>query len=225
VILGVAQVVVNVESLPDAERVLQSAGYVRSFAEDALPNHPAKAPFQATVRDRLALAHFAAPGAAPAIELTQYAGAPPRGEAAFRLVASAALPGIADEVGSDPPSVPVAVRVPGRSDAFWQAIGFVDDGFALSFPALMPSWRLRLERDTGRERSNATVDARGCVLVTMLSTDVAGDLRRLENLVLRSSAAWAETVGGRPLRAALVEGPAGELVELLELGMRTQGGR
>jgi catechol 2,3-dioxygenase-like lactoylglutathione lyase family enzyme len=212
-ILGVGQIVLNVRNLDAIESDLVSAGYKRTFEERGLANHRAKAVVQGASRGSLDMVHLNAPGATPAVELTSYGDAPV-GRAAFEY-----LP---------PAHVRAPTAHPEASAGFWQdGLGFREaDGGALELRAMMPAWRLGVlpvPAEVGADET--TVDAEGCVLVTVLSTGVDEDLRRLEGAghLTRSTAAWSETVAGRRLRVAIVAGPGGELVELLEMP-RTPGG-
>jgi hypothetical protein len=211
-ILGVAQVVVNVRDLDGAARELLDASYTQTFAERGLPNHGAKAPFQASARAALDMAHFTPPRPAPAVELTAYAGDPPGGAAAYRLEHEDGVPvrAVVDAVD------------PAASARFWrEGLGFEHAGEGLlRSRAMLPAWRLEvLLRPADGLTAPTTVDAEGCVLLTVLTTDARAELERggLKDLARRSSEVWEEPVAGRNLRVALVEGPSGELVELLQL--------
>ena len=209
-ILGAAQVVINVDSLEPAERELAAAGYTETFREAVLSNHPAKAPFQARPRAQLAMSHFTPPSPGMAVELTAYAGDTPNGAAAYELVRSGELV----EAGR------VHGAVPGASRAFWaDGLGFRDARDALEFPAVSAAWRLRVLLEPREGTTPATsVDASGCVLVTMLTTDLERDLATLAagQALGRTTRPWTERVGGRDVTVAIVEGPSGELVELLQ---------
>ena len=209
-ILGAAQVVINVERLEDAERDLAEAGYAATFREASLANHPAKEPFQARPRTQLAMSHFTPPSPGMAVELTAYAGDAPAGAAPYELVRRDGLV----------EAVRVRCAEPDASRAFWNAgLGFRDGGGALEFAAISAAWRLRVVLEPRDDPAPATsVDAPGCVLVTMLSTDLARDLATLaaEQPLGRSTEPWTERVGGRDVTVAVIEGPSGELVELLQ---------
>ena len=57
------------------------------------------------------------------------------------------------------------------------------------------------------------------MLVSLVTSNVDAELARLHrgDVLRRATAAWDEDVAGRTLRVAIVEGPAGELVELLQI--------
>jgi hypothetical protein len=201
VIVGVAQVVLNVADAEVEAARWEAAGYARSFAVADLPNHPAKTALQGAPRDALAMIHLTAPEPAPAVEVTAYAGAPPAGRAAYTWDGTAARATVTDVAAST---------------AFWcDDLGFVDDGTGvLRSPGLLPSMRLDVTLVEDRDADPATVDADGCVLVTVLSTDASGDAERL------GGEAWTETVAGRELHVAMVRGPGGEPVEILQVPTR-----
>lgn len=221
-ILGIAQLIVNVADLDGAAADLEHRGYRESFRELRLPNAEEKHILQGAARDRLDMIHFAAPEETMAIELTRYAGAPPTGRAAYRIELTES--GTVERVVAEVPD-------PAASVAFWQeGLGFraaeTRDGWQLDHPALVPAWRLSLTLvpATGPTLEPATVDADGCVLVTALTTDAAADLARLRELgARRATEVWSERVSQRPLRVAMVEAPGGELVELLELPRERAG--
>ena len=202
-IFGVAQLVVNVAEIEDAAANLERSGYVATFAERGLPNQPEKESFQGASRRALDLLHFKSPDGGVAIELTAYDG-PPAGAPSYRLEPSG-----------------VALAASDASGAFWtDGLGFRRSGDRLRFPAAFPAWRLDLDLETGDPGSGTprTVDADGCVLVTMLVTDVEREVERLARIAtVRPSGVWQERVAGRDLRVAVVAGPSGELVELLEI--------
>ena len=220
VLLGVAQVVVNVPDIAAAADRLEAAGYQRTFAA-AIPNHPAKRELQASRRERLDMVHLAAPSGGMALELTSYSDGEPQGAAAFELH----LPERAG--GRTRVVAPVADRE--LSERFWCGqLGFTKasaDGTNLTSPARRAEWALdvTLAEPSGPRRRTA-VDADGCVLVTVLTSDIDGDAARLAQDVMTSRMAppWDEEVDGRSLRVAMVEGPSGELIELLQLPRRPQ---
>lgn len=202
-ILGVPQVVVGVADVTAAEAPLLAAGFTRTFAEPALASHPAKAPLLSRPREALAMVHLTAPSARPAVELTSYGA--PGGTAAFVL---------------EDDRVRAPTDDPAASTAFWAALGRGEDDVV---GGALPGWRLAVAVEPSPARAGATtLDADGCVLVTVATTKVAPELRRLQGLgVLRRAAGpWSEQVAGRALEVAIVEGPGGELVELLEVGSR-----
>jgi hypothetical protein len=223
VILGVAQVVLNLPEIEPARHALAAAGYELSFEERGIPNHPAKAPFQGVEREALDMVHLAAPGAL-AVELTAYSGGPPAGRAAFGLAAQDGGLFEVDAPATAPARAVVAATDSEASERFWsEGLGFRPAaGGHLEYRAVLPDWRFEIElRPDGGAAGETTVDAHGCVLVTMLATHVERELERLAGgLSLRSTAAWQEQVAGRPLTVALVEGPSGELVELLQAPAR-----
>jgi predicted enzyme related to lactoylglutathione lyase len=231
--MGVAQVVVNLPALPPAEAVLAAAGYEVQFREEGIPNHPAKAPFQAARREELAMVHFSAPAGGTAVELTAYAGEPPAGRPAYRLATGGPrpLPGLSERVvATGRPGVVAEVELhvadPEASAEFWTAaLGFrrspgMGDRVLLERIGAVPAWALAVSVHESQDRSAATVDADGCVLVTFVVTALDDDLARIaaHGDGVMSSPAWRESVGGGEIRVAMAAGPSGEPVELLELG-------
>jgi len=81
--------------------------------------------------------------------------------------------------------------------------------------------RLDLRLDPSRPwQGRSAVDAAGCVMVTLLTTSLGEDMRRLianGGSPARCCGPWPEHVGGRNLEVCILEGPSGALVELLEL--------
>jgi hypothetical protein len=202
VIVGVAQVVVNVAELGESP-----PGMTQTFAARGLSNHPAKAPFQAAPRETLDMVHFTSGDGGLALELTRYDGAPPGGRAAYALRNGAAF---------------LAASDPEASGRFWrEAMRFEERSpGAFAAPAMHPSLALDVivAPAPGAAAEPTSVDADGCVLVTVLTTGIERELQRLHatGLLLRSTPPWRETVSERELHVAFVEGPSGELVELLE---------
>jgi hypothetical protein len=192
VIVAVAQIVINTADADAAAQALQARGYERKFAERGLANHPAKAHLQAAARTRLDLLHLTPPQPGPAIEITAYDGAP-AGRAAYEW---------------DGAGVTATVSDAAASRAFWTSLGFRGDD-VLEFPAPLPSMRLALALRERPDAEPATVDADGCVLVTLLSTDVEADAPGAD--------IWTETIDGRALRIGMIRGPGGEPVEILQL--------
>jgi len=145
-----------------------------------------------------------------AVELTRYEGAPPAGETVYEV----------DD------HVRVHAAELERSRAFWHALGFFQraDGL-LEARAMLPGWRLALELVRSDRVGPATsVDADGCVLVTVLTTAIEPELERLRRtgLLLRFTPSWTEQIGTRTAVVAIVEGPSGELVELLQAPRRAE---
>jgi hypothetical protein len=207
VILGAVQVVVNVADLAAAEAPLAAAGFTRSFHEPQLTSHAAKDIMLSGPRDALAMVHLTPPTAAPAVELTAYADGPPAGAAAFTMITSEQLT--------------TATHDRAASGAFWDALNAPasEDGVR-RFGAALPAWRLAITTADGPSRTGiTTVDADGCVLVSLVTSNVDAELARLHrgDVLRRTTEAWDEDVAGRTLRVAIVEGPAGELVELLQI--------
>jgi catechol 2,3-dioxygenase-like lactoylglutathione lyase family enzyme len=139
-----------------------------------------------------------------AVELTRYEGEPPAGDTVYEL---------GDHVR-------VHASDMERSRAFWAALGFSPqpDGL-LNARAMLPAWRLTLELvSSDGARRESTVDADGMVLVTVLTTAIEPELERLRGtgLLLRFTPSWTEQIGNRTVVVAIVEGPSGELVELLQ---------
>lgn len=206
-ILGAVQVVVNVADLAAAEAPLTAAGFTRSFHEPRLASHPAKDIMVSGPRDALAMVHLTPPTPAPAIELTAYAGGAPTGAAAFTMDNSHEITTTTDDRAA--------------SGAFWDALNAPQtDGGVRRFGAALPAWRLTVTTTDGPSRAGqTTVDAGGCVLVSLVTSNVDAELARLHRggVLQRATEAWDEAVAGRTLRVAIVEGPAGELVELLQI--------
>ena len=190
-IAGVAQIVLNGAD----EGALAARGYAVKFAERGLASHPAKAPLQARARTRLDLVHLTPREPGLAIEITNYEG-PPAGRAAY----------VWDGAG-----VTATVSDAAASRAFWAELGFRGSE-RLTFPAPLPSLRLELTLREEPGVAPGVVDADGCVLVTLLSTNAFADADRFG-----PAAKWRETIGGRELAIAMIRGPGGEPVELLEL--------
>jgi hypothetical protein len=192
VIVAVAQIVINTADADAAAKGLEARGYTRTFAERGLANHSAKAHLQAAARTRLDLLHLTPPQPGPAIEVTAYDGTP-AGRAAYEW---------------DGTTVTATVSDAAASRAFWTGLGF-RDGELLEFPGPLPSMRLALALRERPDAEPATVDADGCVLVTLLSTDVETDAAGADT--------WTETIDGRELRIGMIRGPGGEPVEILQL--------
>jgi catechol 2,3-dioxygenase-like lactoylglutathione lyase family enzyme len=209
--VGAAQVVVNVADLDAVCGSYLARGWEETFRARRLPNHPAKIPFQAIERSALDMSHLAL-DATPAVEVTRYAGHPPAGATVYELDGAALRGGAV---------VGVRTCEPRASHAFWRALGFAQrDENVLEARAMLPAWQLQVAlRPSGGERPHTSVDAEGCVLVTLLTTAIERELERLaaSGLLLRFTAAWEEEVGGRMVTVAFVEGPSGELVELLQV--------
>ena len=209
-IVGAAQVVVNVADLePARAELLAEPGTKETFAALDLANNPVKAPFQGAPRERMAMVHLT-PAEGLAVELTRYEGAPPAGTAAYKL----------RREGEGPPVVVAPGGDREASERFWtEGLRFTsDEAGRLAAPAMHPAWRLGLELGSEPAAGTTTVDAEGCVLVTLLTTSIDRELERLQGtgLLLRSTASWTEQVADRQTRVAFVEGPSGELVELLQ---------
>lgn len=203
-IAGVAQLVVNVADLAAARAVL---GGDESFRAQGLPNNHRKAPMQACPREALDMVHLKMPDGV-AVELTRYHGLPPAGRACYRRTGAAAVEVLTNDCEA--------------SHRFWTAgMRFRSDGDALDFCGAHPALCLAmtLVPDNGQM---ATVDADGCVLVTLLTTNLERELERLQDggFLLRSTAAWHELIASRDVHVAIVQGPGGELVELLEAPRR-----
>jgi len=206
-IVGVAQIVLNVADLDETSAPYIAGGWQETFRVESLPNHPAKAGLQAERRTALDMVHLTPP-AGTAVELTRYEGAPPAGETVYELDRR----------------VRVHAADLERSRAFWHALGFAErsDGL-LEARAMLPAWRLVVElRPSDGARAQTTVDAGGCVLVTVLTTAIEPELERLRatGLLLRFTPSWTEQIAMRTTVVAIVEGPSGELVELLQAPRR-----
>ncbi len=86
-----------------------------------------------------------------------------------------------------------------------------------------PAHKLDLRLDPRPGAAEPTsIDAHGCVLITLLTTGLEREVQRLHDtgLLHRVTPAWRETIAEREYHVALVEGPNGELVELLEAPRR-----
>jgi hypothetical protein len=208
VIVGVAQVVVNVADIGAARGAFDGT---ESFEALDLANHPNKDPFQARHRDRLDMVHLSREGSV-AVEITRYHGDPPAGRAPYLLKLD---PGATPVVTASVSDMPASID-------FWrQAMRFQHGATAGEFKvaAMHPSWQLelRLEPRSGHAEPTS-VDAHGCVLITVLTTGIERELQRIHDtgLLLRSTPVWTETVADRETQVAFVEGPSGELVELLQ---------
>lgn len=206
-ILGAVQVVVNVADLALAEAPLSAAGFTRSFHAPRLASHTVKDIMLSGPRDALAMVHLTPPAPAPAVELTAYADGAPAGAAAFTMDNSHAITTTTHDRAA--------------SGAFWDALNAPQgDGGVRRFGAALPAWRLTVTTADGPGRvGQTTVDADGCVLVSLVTSNVDAELARLHRSAVlhRATEAWDEAVAGRTLRVAIVEGPAGELVELLQI--------
>lgn len=202
-IVGVAQIVVNVPDLDQASAPYLADGWRETFRVETIPNHAAKASLQAAPRRALHMVHMTPPEGG-AVELTCYEGVPPAGDTVYELDGH----------------VRVHAGDLERSRAFWHALGFAEraDGL-LEARALLPGWRLAVELvHSDRVRPVTSVDADGCVLVTVLTTAIEPELERLRRtgLLLRFTPSWTEQIGTRTAVVAILEGPSGELVEVLQ---------
>ncbi len=228
-ILGVAQLVFNTPSLDACAERLHRAGYTTTFRDDALASHPSKEPFLGAPRAELAMAHFAPPAPGQAVEVTEYAGAPPAGRASYAVDAAGEGPTADVLAAASHPITRVAVATtdPGASRGFWtEALGFrdADESPRLLFPALLEAWRVEISLAPAGNHDRS-LDADGLVLLTLLCSNLDRDLAALaEHGGLRFASPWDERVGGRQVRIALVEGPGGELVELLQAPSREHPG-
>jgi catechol 2,3-dioxygenase-like lactoylglutathione lyase family enzyme len=208
-IVGVAQIVLNVADLDQASAPYLADGWRETFRVQSIPNHAAKASLQATPRRALNMVHLTPPEGG-AVELTCYEGAPPIGGTVYEV----------DD------HVRVHAAELERSHTFWLALGFSEraDGL-LEARAMLPGWRLAVELVRSDRVGPATsVDADGCVLVTVLTTAIEPELERLRGmgLLLRFTPSWTEQIGTRTATVAIVEGPSGELVELLQAPRRAE---
>jgi hypothetical protein len=203
-IVGAAQIVLNVAELDQSRQPYLEAGWRETFRIERLPNHGAKAGLQATERSSLDMVHLTPP-LGIAHEVTRYADGPPAGDTVYELANGRVVLHAVD---------------PDRSPAFWHSLGFLDRGGGiLESSAVLPAWRMMIElRTSGGRRPATSVDAEGCVLVTLLTTGLERELERLRatGLLLRSTPPWTEQIASRAAVVAIVEGPSGELVELLE---------
>lgn len=203
-IVGVAQLVLNVADLDTASERYLADGWKAGFRCDGIPNHPSKRPLQARERSALDMVHLARPGT-PAVEITSYADGPPAGATVYTPM----------ERG-----VRLAACDAQASERFWCALGFTrrPDGL-LEARAVLPTWRLCVALDhVDGPRPRTSLDASGWVLVTVLTTAIHADLERLiaTGLLVQSAGPWDEQIAERPTTVAVVEGPSGELVELLQ---------
>lgn len=203
-IVGVAQLVLNVPDLEAEVRAHTDVGWTISFRSEGLPNHPSKRAFQAASRTTLDMVHLVKRGST-AIEITRYAGAPTAGTTVYELAGD---------------RVRVVAKEPQASSSFWAALGFSEraDGM-LEAKAVLPDWRLTIELvPTDQPARKTCVDADGCVLVTVLTTSIETDFERLSatGLLVESASPWVESIAGRTTTVAMVRGPSGELVELLQ---------
>jgi hypothetical protein len=203
--IGVAQVVVNAVDLDAMCRSYLAKGWKETFRAELLPNNPTKIPFQAIERRTLDMRHLTF-DAKPAVEITHYIGHPPAGVTVYEL---------------DGTVVHLHACEPRASRAFWHALGFSNGGGnVLEARAMLPAWQLQIRlQPSSEERPHTSVDAEGCVLVTLLTTAIERDLEQLAatGLPRRFTPAWEEQLGSKMVTVAFIEGPSGELVELLQV--------
>jgi catechol 2,3-dioxygenase-like lactoylglutathione lyase family enzyme len=127
-----------------------------------------------------------------------------------------------DVVPGEPPGAVARLTFvaedPEASVEFWKGqLGFRgDETGRLTFESPVAPWQLELVVERARPVERTFLDATGCVLVTLLTTRIEDDLASLRNAA-RASEIWEELVGGRKVRAAIVEAPGGELIELLQV--------
>lgn len=92
---------------------------------------------------------------------------------------------------------------------------------ALEFSAPIARWRLRLllAAATGRtECQPLMLDSTGFPCIALLTSDIAKDSAVIERALNRPlDGRFAMEVNGKPLEIAIVRGPSGELVELIEV--------
>lgn len=236
-ILGAAQVVVNVASLRRAERALGDYGYRRTFAEPHLNCDPAKRPLLSRDRPTLALAHYAAPTGGTPVELTMYGGGPPGGDAAFQLLRprldlERALPHCKGQGArvEAPAEVQLASDGGDEEVRFWSEVGFAPTGSSsdpvgFRLRGVVANMRVGLRLDAAASPvTQPTLDAHGCVALTLVTTTIDADCRRsvAAGAAREVCGPWHERVGGRELRVAMLQAPSGAIVELIQLP-RSQG--
>ena len=212
--LGVGQVVLDGPTSRPASRDLVSAGYMRTFEERGLANHEAKAVVQGASRGALDMVHLNVPGPTLAVELTSYGDAllvarpsstPPLGTGTCPDRRSRREQGLLERR----PGLPRGGRRK-RSHPRHHGPGAAARGSA------RPADDGRRPDDRGRRGARAgdrPVDGRG---------RGSAPARRGRDLT-RVTAAWKETIADRRLRVAIVAGPCGELVELLEVPRTPRG--
>lgn len=94
-----------------------------------------------------------------------------------------------------------------------------DSSATLQRKSLIDEWSLSVVVRFDRERRlPAMLDEPGWTCAAMISSDLEGDLSRLmEYGAAGATPPFEFTAGGRRLRIALLRGPGGEIVELIEL--------
>jgi len=123
----------------------------------------------------------------------------------------------------------VVLRVadPEPTVGFLEGLGFLLRGrdgcrIELEFPRTIVTMALRVTVISGGSRPpEHFVDDLGCTLVALISRNLEADVAALQEDGCTTTQIFSFTINGKPIRHAIIRGPGGALVELIEVGRKT----
>ena len=112
---------------------------------------------------------------------------------------------------------------PEASAGFLESLGFrreeAGDVLRLAFPASIIGMGLNVTIVQGSAQSGEDfVDDLGLSLIALISKDLAGDVQALRAEAYETTETFDYTINGRAISNAIVRGPGGELIELIQIG-------
>lgn len=210
-ILGASHLTLASQDAPQAARALEDRGFTLDFTDPRVVNSPEKQPLLSAsgrAAKTIGIRYFKG-RAGPAVELLSYPTAGPDHPSRF----------IPEFVDGSLVGVTCPVDDLRKAEGFWREAGLKPAGGGmLELTAPLPQWRLRLTLRKEEAGVVPGLDSLGYHCLSLLSSDIDADLKRLSASTLgEASVPFDVVVNQKTLRAAMVRGPGGGLVELIEV--------
>lgn len=216
-IMGVDHIALSCLEIETACKNLEKDNFKVRFCEKNIPNKIEKKEFLNHYQKTHSLAFIEAQKG-PAIELTEHGSSFASGESIYRVQQGKGTIETVEVLACDFEA----------SRSFWrdklrfeEKVLRADEAVKLKLTSPFPQWNLEVDliQSSGEKRKNY-LDVEGFSCIAFISNKIESDLENIWQAGKRASEVFELEVNRKWLKVAMVEGPSGEIIELIEIQKR-----